>query len=60
VPTLEARREAEAALAAAERADPWLPSIPFLNAQRKLYLGPEWGSAGEDLRRRCAARRMTG
>ncbi|MDF1505029.1 protein kinase [Roseisolibacter sp. H3M3-2] len=50
VPPLEARREAEAALAAAERADPALPSIPFLRAQRKLYLGPEWASAGADLR----------
>jgi serine/threonine-protein kinase len=50
VPTLEARRQAEAALAAAEGADPGLPSIPFLRAQRKLYLGPEWGSAGADLR----------
>jgi hypothetical protein len=60
VPTLDARREAEVALAAAERADPALPSLPFLRAQRKLYLGPEWGSAGRTCARRCAARRTTG
>jgi serine/threonine-protein kinase len=50
VPPREARREAEAALVAAERADPTLASLPFLRAQRKLYLGPEWGSAGDDIR----------
>jgi len=50
MPTIEARRNAEEALAAAARADPALASVHLLRAQRKLYLGPEWGSAGDDLR----------
>jgi serine/threonine-protein kinase len=50
MPTVEARRNAEDALAAAARADPALASVHLLRAQRKLYLGPEWGSAGNDLR----------
>ena len=50
MPTIEARRHAEEALAAAARADPALASVHLLRAQRKLYLGPEWGSAGDDLR----------
>jgi len=50
MPTVEARRNAEDALAAATRADPALASVHLLRAQRKLYLGPEWASAGADVR----------
>jgi len=51
VPPAEARREAEAALAAAERADPELAALPLVRAQLKLYLRPDWPSAGGDLRK---------
>jgi serine/threonine-protein kinase len=50
MPTDEARRNAEEALAAAAQADPTLASVHLLRGQCKLYLGPEWGSAGDDLR----------
>jgi serine/threonine-protein kinase len=49
MPTGEARRNASEALVAAANADPSLISIPLLRAQTKLYLGPEWASAGDDL-----------
>ena len=49
IPTVEARRNAEEALAAATRADPALASVHLLRAQSKLLVGPEWGSAGDDL-----------
>jgi tetratricopeptide (TPR) repeat protein len=37
-------------LSAAESADPTLAVVHLLRAQCKLYLGPVWASAGEDLR----------
>jgi TolB-like protein len=46
---VEARRNAEEALAAAERADPTLAAVYLFRGQCKLYLGPEWASAGDDL-----------
>jgi TolB-like protein/tRNA A-37 threonylcarbamoyl transferase component Bud32/Tfp pilus assembly protein PilF len=50
MPTIQARRSSEEALAAAALADPTLASVHLIRAQRKLYLGSEWGSAGDDLR----------
>jgi serine/threonine-protein kinase len=50
MPTVQARRSAEEALTAAAHADPALASVHLLRGQCKLYLGPEWGSAGDDLR----------
>jgi tetratricopeptide (TPR) repeat protein len=49
MPTVQARRNAEEALEAAAFADPALASVHLLRGQCKLYLGPEWGSAGDDL-----------
>ncbi len=49
VPTGEARREAERALAAAERLDPDLALVHVLWGQLKLYLRPDWPTAGENL-----------
>jgi serine/threonine-protein kinase len=51
IPPAEARREAETALEAAARADPELPALPLMRAQLKLYLRPDWPSAGSDLRK---------
>jgi eukaryotic-like serine/threonine-protein kinase len=56
LPPAEARREAERALAAAARADAELPALPLVRAQLKLYLRPDWPSAGGDLRK--AIRRL--
>jgi TolB-like protein/tRNA A-37 threonylcarbamoyl transferase component Bud32 len=50
MPSVEARRSSEEALVAAARADPRLAAVHLLRAQCKLYLGPEWASAGDDLR----------
>jgi eukaryotic-like serine/threonine-protein kinase len=50
MPSVEARRNSEEALSAAESADPTLAVVHLLRAQCKLYLGPVWASAGEDLR----------
>jgi eukaryotic-like serine/threonine-protein kinase len=49
MPTVQARRSSEEALEAAALADPMLASVQLLRAQCKLYLGPEWVSAGDDL-----------
>ena len=54
MPTTEARRNGNEALAAAAHADPTLGTVSLLRAQSKLYLGPEWGSAGDDLREALA------
>ena len=48
--TVEARLNAEEALTAAERADPTLASVHLFRGQSKLYLGPKWDAAGDDLR----------
>jgi serine/threonine protein kinase/tetratricopeptide (TPR) repeat protein len=50
MPTPEAKRNANEALVAAANADPSLSAVHLLRAQSKLYLGPEWASAGDDLR----------
>ena len=50
MPSVEARRNSEEALSAAASADPTLAVVHLLRAQCKLYLGPVWSSAGEDLR----------
>jgi serine/threonine-protein kinase len=50
MPSVEARKNAEEALAAATNADPTLAAVHLLRGQCKLYLGPEWASAGDDLR----------
>ena len=47
---IEARQTAEQALAAAARLDPTLAAVHLFRAQCKIYLGSEWGSAGDDLR----------
>ncbi len=49
MPPPDARREATAALAAAERLQPQLAPLHGLRAQLKLYLLPEWPSAADDL-----------
>ena len=51
IPTLEARREAEAALSAAERLQPDLALVHVLWGQLKLYLRPDWPTAGVHLAR---------
>ncbi len=49
IPAMEARAKAQTAIAKAEglRAD--LAALPYLRAQLKLYLRPDWSTAGEDL-----------
>jgi serine/threonine-protein kinase len=54
IPPDEARQGGEAALAAAEQADPGLAALPFFRAQLKLYLRPDWRTAGDDLREALA------
>jgi eukaryotic-like serine/threonine-protein kinase len=49
MPPAEARAKAERALAEAVRLQPDLPSVHVLRAQLKLYLRPDWRSAGDDL-----------
>jgi tetratricopeptide (TPR) repeat protein len=49
MPPVDARRNVEEALAAAARIDPTLGAVHLFRGQCKLYLGPEWGSAGDDL-----------
>ena len=49
MPPLEARRQAESALAEAERLQPDLVMVHVLRAQLKLYLRPDWPTAGDDL-----------
>ena len=54
VPTGEARREAEAALAAAERLQPDMALVHMLWGQLKLYLRPDWPTANEHFARALA------
>lgn len=49
IPAAEGREKAEAAIAKATALNPDLASIPLLRAQLKLYLRPDWPTAGEDL-----------
>ena len=49
IPTIEAAREAEAALEVATRLDPDLALVHVLWAQLKLYLRADWHTAGADL-----------
>jgi serine/threonine-protein kinase len=49
IPSGEARPKAEAAIARATALTPDLPAIPLLRAQLKLYLRPDWPTAGDDL-----------
>src|SRR5262249_33397643 len=48
-PPDECRREAEAALAQAQRLRPDMGLLYAIRGQLKLYLGPDWPTAGEDL-----------
>ncbi|MDB4881651.1 MAG: protein kinase [Gemmatimonadetes bacterium] len=47
--TLEAREKAEAAIARAAALTPDLAAIHLLRGQLKLYLRPDWPTAGDDL-----------
>jgi len=49
MPPREARAQAEAAIARGVALKPDLAAVPFLRAQLKLYLRPDWPSAGDDL-----------
>jgi len=49
IPPREARTKAEAAIVRAESLRPDLAALPYLRAQLKLYLRPDWPTAGEDL-----------
>jgi serine/threonine-protein kinase len=49
IPPREARAQAEAAIARAVALKPDLAAAPFLRAQLKLYLRPDWRTAEEDL-----------
>ena len=49
IPPREARAQAEAAIARAVALKPDLAAVPLLRAQLKLYLRPDWRTAGEDL-----------
>jgi eukaryotic-like serine/threonine-protein kinase len=54
IPTIDAAREAEAALVAAERLQPELPLVHVLWGQLKLYLRADWHTAGPHLDRALA------
>jgi serine/threonine-protein kinase len=54
IPTIEADREARAALEAAERLQPDLALVHVLWGQLKLYLRPDWHEAGPRLDRALA------
>jgi eukaryotic-like serine/threonine-protein kinase len=54
IPTLEASREADAALDAAELLEPRLAILHVLRGQLKLYLRPDWHEAGPDFDRALA------
>jgi serine/threonine-protein kinase len=54
IPTIEADREARAALEAAERLQPDLALVHVLWGQLKLYLRPDWHEAGAHLDRALA------
>jgi serine/threonine protein kinase/tetratricopeptide (TPR) repeat protein len=49
IPAMEARAKAETAIAKAESLRADLAALPYLRAQLKLYLRPDWPTAGEDL-----------
>ena len=49
IPAMEARAKAEAAIAKAESLRADLAALPYLRAQLKLYLRPDWPTAGDDL-----------
>jgi serine/threonine-protein kinase len=49
IPAAEGREKAEAAIAKAVELNPDLAAVPLLRAQLKLYLRPDWPTAGEDL-----------
>jgi serine/threonine-protein kinase len=54
IPTIEAAREAESALEAAERLQPDLATLHVLWGQLKLYLRHDWHEAGPHLERALA------
>ena len=54
IPTIEAAREAEESLKAAERLDPTLALMHVLWGQLKLYLRPDWHEAGPHFQRALA------
>jgi len=54
VPTLDAAREAEKSLLAAENLEPNLAILHMLWGQLKLYLRPDWHEAGPHLERALA------
>jgi serine/threonine-protein kinase len=54
MPPAEARRLAEASLGEATRLDPEQPAADALRAQLKLYLTPDWVTAGDDLAKALA------
>ncbi len=54
IPTIDAAREAERSLRAAERLAPNLAVLHVLWGQLKLYLRPDWHEAGPDLERALA------
>jgi serine/threonine-protein kinase len=49
LPPNECRRESEGALAEAQRLRPDMASVHAIRGQLKLYLRPDWPTAGEDL-----------
>ncbi|HEX8944286.1 MAG TPA: protein kinase [Gemmatimonadaceae bacterium] len=49
IPAAEGRERAEAAIAKAVALNADLAAIPLLRAQLKLYLRPDWPTAGDDL-----------
>jgi serine/threonine-protein kinase len=49
IPAGEGREKAEAAIAKAVALNPDLAAVPLLRAQLKLYLRPDWITAGDDL-----------
>ena len=49
IPPIEARANAEAAIANAVALNPGLAAVHVLRAQLKLYLRPDWPTAGDDL-----------
>jgi serine/threonine-protein kinase len=54
IPTIDAARDAEEALDAAERLEPDLAILHVLRGQLKLYLRPDWHEAGPHLERALA------
>lgn len=54
IPTIDAARAAEASLLAAERLQPDLPLVHVLWGQLKLFLRPDWHTAGPHLVRALA------